>query len=227
MRASPPTFQDPITSSTPEVRNLTLGELEKGISRLRRIVGRDYGDAEKMHRRAPNGRLGLTCSLGTILYPKLEDNEGVRHYPAVQGMEKNVFFFSHSNPENSEDDSVSKHNMFEVCRRIKLHHHTPAPITSPFDQVSMICDLVLYFLKQGPYDGAGDIAVLCAYLGQLQKVCAALKDLKIAVSVDERDQEQLERTGLADDDGIGIARVQVARHVSANLDSMIYNSNDV
>ena len=62
----------------------------------------------------------LTCSLRTILYPKLEDNEVVRHYPAVQGMEKNVFFFSHNNPENSEDDSVSKHNMFEVCRRIKL-----------------------------------------------------------------------------------------------------------
>ena len=57
VRASPPTFQDPITSSTPEVRNLTLGELEKGISRLRRIVGRDYGDAEKMRRRIPNGRL--------------------------------------------------------------------------------------------------------------------------------------------------------------------------
>ena len=57
VRASPPTFQDPITSSIPEVRNLTLGELEKGISRLRRIVGRDYGDAEKMRRRIPNGRL--------------------------------------------------------------------------------------------------------------------------------------------------------------------------
>ncbi|KAH8981146.1 hypothetical protein EDB92DRAFT_2055683 [Lactarius akahatsu] len=111
-----------------------------------------------------------------ILYPKLEDNEVVRSYPAVQGMEKNVVFFSHNNAENSEDDSVSKHNMFEVA---------------------MIRDLVLYFLKQGPYDGAGDIAVLCAYLGQLQKVRAALKDLKIAVSVDERDEEQLERTGLA------------------------------
>ena len=77
----------------------------------------------------------------------------------------------------------------------------------------MIRDLVMYFLKQGAYDGAGDIAVLCAYLGQLQKVRAALRDLKIAVSVDERDEEQLERTGLAVDD-IGFAQVQVSRHVS-------------
>jgi hypothetical protein len=77
----------------------------------------------------------------------------------------------------------------------------------------MIRDLVMYFLKQGAYDGAGDIAVLCAYLGQLQKVRAALRDLKIAVSVDERDEEQLERTGLAVDDEIGFAQVQVSRHV--------------
>ena len=55
--ASPPTFQDPITSSIPAVRNLTLGELEKNIIRLRRIVGREYGDAEKMRRRVTSGRI--------------------------------------------------------------------------------------------------------------------------------------------------------------------------
>ena len=56
MKASPPTFQDPITSSSPAVRNLTLGELEKAISRLRRIVGREHGDTEKMRRCVPNRR---------------------------------------------------------------------------------------------------------------------------------------------------------------------------
>jgi hypothetical protein len=81
------------------------------------------------------------------------------------------------------------------------------------NQVNMIRDLVLYFLKQGPYDGAGDIAVLCAYLGQLQKVRAALRDLEVAVSVDDRDEEKLERTGLTGDDEKGSAQVQVAKHV--------------
>ncbi|KAH9066139.1 hypothetical protein EDB87DRAFT_1678878 [Lactarius vividus] len=137
-------------------------------------------------------RPSISHFVRTILYPKLEDNEVVRSYPAVHGMEKNVVFFSHDNPENSEADSASKYNMFEVA---------------------MIRDLVLYFLKQGPYNGAGDIAVLCAYLGQLQKVRAALKDLKISVSVDERDEEQLERTGLAGDVDVGFAQVQVARHI--------------
>jgi hypothetical protein len=50
-----------------------------------------------------------------ILYPKLEDHEVVRSYPPVQGVDKNVFFFSHKNAENAETDSVSKYNMFEVC----------------------------------------------------------------------------------------------------------------
>ena len=54
--ASPPTFQDPITSSNPQVRNLTLRQLEKDISRLRLIVGREYGDAEKMRRHIPRER---------------------------------------------------------------------------------------------------------------------------------------------------------------------------
>ena len=57
MNASPPTFQDPITSSSPQVRKLTLCELERDISRLRLIVDREYGVAEKMRRRVPCGSL--------------------------------------------------------------------------------------------------------------------------------------------------------------------------
>ncbi len=131
----------------------------------------------------------------------------------MQGVEKNVFFFSHSNKENAEDDSVSKYNTFEVRRYLGLDSYSTTQHVQLDNQVDMIRDLVLYFLKQGPYDGAGDIAVLCAYLGQLQKVRAALRDLKVAVSVDERDEEQLERTGLAGEEEIGFAQVQVARHV--------------
>ncbi|KAJ3559292.1 hypothetical protein NP233_g11303 [Leucocoprinus birnbaumii] len=126
----------------------------------------------------------------TILYPNLEDNELVFSYPPVQGMQKDVFFFNHLNKENGTEDSVSKYNTFEV---------------------QMIRDLVVYFLHQGTYDGPGDIAVLCAYLGQLQKVRAALRDLKIAVTVNERDAEQLARQGI--DEDIEYEEVVVAKHV--------------
>ena len=75
----------------------------------------------------------------------------------------------------------------------------------------MIRDLVLYFLRQGSYSREGDIAVLCAYLGQLQKVRAALRDLKIAVAVDDRDAEQLVRQGI--DEDVEFEEVVVAKHV--------------
>ncbi|KAI0375984.1 hypothetical protein BV20DRAFT_31266 [Pilatotrama ljubarskyi] len=126
----------------------------------------------------------------TVLYPKLEDHEVVSLYPPVQGMQKDVFFYNHLNKEGGSEDSVSKFNMFEV---------------------EMIRDLVVYFLRQGTYSGAGDIAVLCAYLGQLQKVRAALRDLKIAVSVDERDAEELARQGL--EEQVEFEEVLVAKHV--------------
>ncbi len=76
----------------------------------------------------------------------------------------------------------------------------------------MIRDLVIYFLRQGMYSEPGDIAVLCAYLGQLQKVRAALRDMKIAVAVDERDAEELARQGI--DEQIDFEEVLVAKHVS-------------
>lgn len=60
-------------------------------------------------------------------------------------------------------------------------------------QVEMIKDMVTYFLRQGDYSQPGDIAVLCAYLGQLQKVRHALKDLQVTVALDERDAAQLAR----------------------------------
>lgn len=44
--------------------------------------------------------------------------------------------------------------------------------------------------SQGPYSSEGDIVVLCAYLGQLAHVRDALSD-KVAVVIDERDQQQL------------------------------------
>ena len=78
----------------------------------------------------------------------------------------------------------------------------------------MIVDLVMYFLRQGEYNNKGDIAVLCAYLGQLQKLRAALRSLKITVAVDERDEDQLVRQGLQDADEMpSIEEVAVARHV--------------
>ena len=50
VQASPPSFVDSITRSTAAVRNLTLAELEKVVSRLRLITNREYGQTERMRR---------------------------------------------------------------------------------------------------------------------------------------------------------------------------------
>ena len=68
--------------------------------------------------------------------------------------------------------------------------------------------------RQGCYNEPNDIVVLCAYLGQLQKVRAALRDLKIAVSVDERDEEQLAKQGLEEE--VAFQEVAVAKQVSCS-----------
>ncbi|KAI0816803.1 hypothetical protein BC628DRAFT_1334253 [Trametes gibbosa] len=135
-------------------------------------------------------RPAISHFIRSILYPKLEDNAIVLKYPSVQGMQTDVFFYNHLNKEGGSEDSVSKYNMFEV---------------------EMIRDLVLYFLRQGAYSGPGDIAVLCAYLGQLQKVRAALRDMKISVAVDERDAEELARQGL--EEQVDFEEVLVSKHV--------------
>ncbi|KAH9008021.1 hypothetical protein EDB84DRAFT_1584586 [Lactarius hengduanensis] len=123
-------------------------------------------------------RPSISHFVRTILYPKLEDHEVVRGYPAVQGMEKNVVFFSHDNPENSEDDSASKYNMFEVA---------------------MIRDLVLYFLKPGSLQRCWRYSRTLCLPRPTAKGPRGSERSQDSVSVDERDEEQLERTGLAGD----------------------------
>ncbi|KAF5371454.1 hypothetical protein D9757_009973 [Collybiopsis confluens] len=137
-------------------------------------------------------RPSISAYIRNILYPNLEDHLLVTKYPKVQGMQQDVFFLSHTNKENGGDEeaSVSKSNTFEV---------------------QMIVDLVMYFLKQEGYNAPGDIAVLCAYLGQLQKVKAALRNLMVAVSLDERDEEQLVRQGMEEEGTV--EQVVVARHI--------------
>ncbi|KAI9453341.1 hypothetical protein F5148DRAFT_1289159 [Russula earlei] len=59
-----------------------------------------------------------------------------------------------------------------------------------------------------------------------EKVRAALRDLQVAVSVDERDEEKLERTGLGCDDELGFAQVQVARHVNSYRNSGAFEEGE-
>ncbi|TDL21593.1 hypothetical protein BD410DRAFT_297523 [Rickenella mellea] len=132
----------------------------------------------------------ISSLIRNTLYPKLEDHDCVQIYPPVRGFAKNLFFLDHPNKERGGgDDSVSKHNIFEV---------------------QMIRDLVLYLLRQGCYSEEGDIVVLCAYLGQLARVRDALAS-EVAVVIDERDQVELANMEQGDSDTEGTPTVEKIR----------------
>ncbi|KAG8908691.1 hypothetical protein FRC01_007295 [Tulasnella sp. 417] len=104
------------------------------------------------------------------LYPALKDHDLVQATPPIRGMAQDVFFLDHRHAEDGGgEESVSKTNTYEA---------------------EMIKDLVLYFLRQGKYTKAGDIVVLCAYLGQLAKV-RKLLSREVATMIDERDAVEL------------------------------------
>jgi hypothetical protein len=122
-------------------------------------------------------------------------------------------FFTHNHKEDGGQESVSKVNSFEVRTSATCRESATTQNSTSY-KVKMIVDLVMYFLRQGEYNNQGDIAVLCAYLGQLQKVRAALRELKVTVAVDERDEDQLVRQGLQDEDEMpSIEEVSVVKHV--------------
>ncbi|CCO31231.1 NFX1-type zinc finger-containing protein 1 [Rhizoctonia solani AG-1 IB] len=134
----------------------------------------------------------ISSLIRNTLYPNLRDNERVLGYPDVRGMYKNMFFVSHNHREvGGGDDSVSKHNSFEV---------------------DMIYDLVLHLLKQGCYNKPGNIVVLAAYLGQIPKLRRKLQEI-VTIVIDERDAELLERHTMDQEETGTVEQVQLSKQV--------------
>ncbi|RXK38429.1 hypothetical protein M231_04338 [Tremella mesenterica] len=137
----------------------------------------------------------ISSLIRNTLYPRLMDHELVTQYPDVRGMGKNVFFLDHRNPESKGgDEGASKSNDYEV---------------------SMACDLALYFLKQGSYTREGDIVILVKLMcRQLMKMKQALAGRHITVIMDERDQREIDRrVGEEEDSEPEVKQVAVAHQV--------------
>lgn len=121
----------------------------------------------------------ISALIQSTLYERLEDHDDVKHLPDVVGMRGNLFWFDHRNHEDSfslEKNQRSKSNMWEV----NITHA-----------------LVKHIVRQGVYDSR-DIAVLTPYGSQLQKLRAAMGD-DFEIVLGERDQEQLIKDGLVDE----------------------------
>ncbi|CAF0725958.1 unnamed protein product [Adineta steineri] len=90
-------------------------------------------------------------------YDDLEDHVSVTtERPPVRGINNNVFFINHSNPETAVADGSSKRNKFEA---------------------SYVIELAKYLIKQG-YQ-AQQITILVMYLGQRQLIANQAKPIKL------------------------------------------------
>ncbi|CAE6473587.1 unnamed protein product [Rhizoctonia solani] len=137
-------------------------------------------------------RPSISSLIKHTLYPNLQDNDRVLSYPDVRGMGKNVFFISHENLERGGgEDSVSKHNEFEV---------------------NLIYDLVAHLLRQGCYNDEGNIVVLAAYLGQVPKIQQKLQSLVTTV-VDDRDADLLAEHGLEETELATTREMNISKRV--------------
>jgi len=110
------------------------------------------------------------------LYERLTDHPNTLNLPDVVGLRKNVFWLDHQHREDgssSESNNKSKSNAWEVA---------------------MTHALVRHIVRQGVYSNK-DIAVLTPYVGQLQKLRAAMReDFEVVLS--DRDEEKLALEGL-------------------------------
>eukprot|EP00536_Pseudo-nitzschia_multiseries_P007577 jgi/Psemu1/195979/e_gw1.180.79.1 len=112
-------------------------------------------------------------------YPGLIDHESVLTFPDIRGVNENVVFIDHDNPEDKQEvdsldakrTSTTKANTFEV---------------------EMCVEIVRYFLLQG-YSPA-QIVVLTPYLGQLSKITRAMrKELQnVDAYISEKDLDEFE-----------------------------------
>ncbi|CAG8303689.1 unnamed protein product [Penicillium olsonii] len=197
-----------LTSLLPSIEQMVLiGDHQQlrpqiqnyGLSR-ESVEGKQYALDRSLFERLvnPEDEVGIQipfCSLETqrrmappisrlirdTLYPRLQDAPSVLDYPEVVGMRKRLFWLDHRYPEgdpNSEDPMTTSH----------WNNH----------EVEVTIALVSHLLNQGVYRG-GEIAVLTPYLGQLHRIRRRLAGAH-AVTLSDRDLEELENAGLAGDD---------------------------
>ncbi|CAG8508889.1 3900_t:CDS:10 [Acaulospora colombiana] len=116
------------------------------------------------------GNTIITDHFLAVYIHRREDHQTTR-YPDVCGVQSNVFFIDHRNPE---DPSKNEH---------ALQSH------SNQYEVEMVVEMVKYFIRNG-YSKSEQIAVLTPYLGQMIKIRDALSGSFVVV-IDDRDNDAI------------------------------------
>ncbi|GAM37931.1 hypothetical protein TCE0_033r08269 [Talaromyces pinophilus] len=177
----------------PQVQNYELSRENRNggerysldVSLFERLVERDsamgcalpYSTLQTQRRMHPS----IAELVRETLYPQLQDAPSVSEYPFVKGIRRRLFWLDHrepeGNPSNAEATATSRWNDYEV---------------------EMTTALVNHLVSQGEY-GSDEIAILTPYLGQLQKLRRRL-GASFAITLGDRDQDDLDKAGLQEDE---------------------------
>ena len=141
-------------------------------------------------------------------YPQLQDAPKVHEFPDLLGVQKNVVFIHHENHEE-EVESMFDDKSFT---RVNMH------------EVKMVVAIVDYLLKQG-YK-LKQLVVLTPYGSQLKAIKQALAELDLSVLVDDKDLEDLQQAGAADEDDVADEHLKDAIRV-ATIDNYQGEEADV
>ncbi|GMF27685.1 unnamed protein product [Phytophthora fragariaefolia] len=150
------------------------------VSLFERLVaptsGLPFWKLTEQHRMRPQ----ISQLLRMLFYPEVRDARETLNYPPLLGIDNNVFFVNHNNPEDGASavlgaSSRSHSNEYEVTYLVAT---------------------LRYLLQQGYH--TSDIAILTPYVGQLMKFRSALRG-QFVLELNELDLEEIQRT-LGDDD---------------------------
>jgi len=123
----------------------------------------------------------ISALIRHLTYPELRDAPGTANRPNLRGVQDNIVFIHHENPEDDNRrladrrdmaSTTSKQNSFEIC---------------------MVLKIVKYLAQQGY--GTNDLVILTPYLAQLSKLRDALKKDNDPI-LNDLDHHELVRAGL-------------------------------
>jgi len=150
-------------------------------SLFERLILKDYPhqSLSQQHRMRPE----ISSLIRSLTYPELVDAPSTQNRPNILGVQDNIVFIHHENPEdidkrladrNDNASTSSKQNTFEV---------------------NMILKIVRYLAQQGY--GTDQLVILTPYLGQLHKLRDVLKNITDPI-LNDLDSHELLRAGLID-----------------------------
>ncbi|RXW16619.1 hypothetical protein EST38_g9234 [Candolleomyces aberdarensis] len=168
----------------PKVNNYEL-TVEKGkgynlnCSLFERLIlsGYPHQTLKKQHRMRPE----ISDLIRQLTYPELRDAHQTQNRPNIAGVQDNIVFISHAQPEEIHDQISDKKDMASTTSK-----------QNPFE-VEMVLKIVKFLGQQGY--GTDDLAVLTPYLGQLHRLRDALQKENDPL-LNDLDSYELVRAGL-------------------------------